>query len=82
MNTLLGVTDGDGDPDAPACTCQTDPHRGTCMTVAWTQPHAMVTDRGDVYYPTNAGDAYEFARYYSARPLRPDVFPFAPKAGP
>lgn len=77
--TLLGVVDG-----TPQCTCgagdnPTATHRAVCLTVAWTQPHAMVTDSGQVFYPTTPGDAYQFASYHQARPLRPDVFPFHPK---
>lgn len=71
---------------APACTCGGFPQRGrpgapvlhsiTCMAEAWTQPHAMVTDDGDVFYPDNEEDARHFTEGFDARPLRPDVFPF------
>lgn len=45
-------------------------HDIDCATVAETQPHAMVNDAGDVFYPDNAEDAQWFAREHGARPLR------------
>lgn len=71
MTSLQGVA-----PDPPPCTCGQDPHRASCMVVAWTQPHAMVSDRGEVFYPYSRGDAWELASLHRARPLRPDVFPY------
>ena len=63
-------------PDAftLACTCyaMTDLHDIDCATVAATQPHAMVNDAGDVFYPDNAEDAEWFAREHDARPLSPE----------
>lgn len=49
-------------------------HSVTCLTVAATQPNAMIDDDGDVYYPDNPEDADHFALHYGARPLDPDGF--------
>lgn len=41
--------------------------------VAATQPHAMVNDAGDVFYPDSPEDAAWFAAEHNARPLHPDA---------
>jgi hypothetical protein len=42
-------------------------HRIGCQTTAATQPHAMVNDTGDVFYPDSAIDAALFALDHGAR---------------
>lgn len=37
--------------------------------VAATEPHAMVNDDGEVFYPDGAEDAAYFAEHHGARPL-------------
>lgn len=52
------------------CTCGADAgglHSIVCMTVAADQPHAMVDDHGDVYYPDNEDDAAVFIEHHGAR---------------
>lgn len=57
-------------PPAPACTCGgQDVHSLHCLAVAATQPHAMINDSGEVFYPDNADDADFFAREHGARPV-------------
>ena len=58
---------------APACTCgaSTSLHDVDCLKVAATQPHAMINDAGDVFYPDDASEAEWFAREHDARPLNP-----------
>lgn len=53
------------------CTCGAvgELHSITCLWEAWTQPHAMVNDHGEVFYPDNAEDAAHFAEHEGARPL-------------
>lgn len=46
-------------------------HSIDCLTVAATQPHAMINDRLDVFYPDSPEDADHFARTYGARFLDP-----------
>lgn len=41
------------------------------LDVAATQPHAMVNDAGDVFYPDGPEDAAEFAAEHGARFLNP-----------
>jgi hypothetical protein len=39
------------------------------LEVAATQPHVMVNDDGDVFYPDSPEDAAYFAEHHAARPL-------------
>lgn len=48
----------------------------TSLEAAVEQPHAMVNEDGDVFYPDSAEDAAWFAREHAARPLNPNAFPF------
>lgn len=56
---------------AAACTCGTSTtlHSVECLTVAVTQPHAMVNVQGDVFYPDSREDAEDFYNEYGARYL-------------
>lgn len=56
------------------CTCRAAAgalHSICCLISAATQPHAMIDDDGDVYYPDNPDDAQHFADAYGARMLDP-----------
>lgn len=61
------------------CTCGVGVdalHLITCMTVAVTQPNAMVDPDGEVYYPDDVADAVRLYRTCEAVPVNPDVWPF------
>lgn len=61
------------------CTCGAEAdalHSITCMTVAVTQPHAMVCPDGFMFYADNEDDARQFALDFDARPVSPEVWPF------
>jgi hypothetical protein len=69
VTALLGVAAG------PECTCGAGDdrlHSITCMVVAATQPHAMVNDSGEVFYPDSEEDEAFFAEHHGARRLHPD----------
>lgn len=51
-------------------------HSITCIVEARTQPHAMVNDHGEIFYPDDIEDALAFAREEGARPLNSGDFPF------
>lgn len=53
------------------CTCGTRGplHSIVCMGVAAAQPHAMVNDAGEVFYPDDPDDAAWFAEQHGAYPL-------------
>lgn len=61
------------------CTCRPQEGRGgravlhsiDCLTEAATQPHAMVNDELEVFYPDNPDDAAHFVHEYGARFLDP-----------
>lgn len=55
------------EPDCTCSTFRTDLHSITYMVTAVTQPHAMVNDAGDVFYPDGPGDAVWFAEHEGAR---------------
>lgn len=70
--------------DDDRCRCG-QVHSIDCITVARTQPHAMVDPDGGIYYPDNLEDARAFAQEEEAVPLCPADFPFDlddPKAPP
>jgi hypothetical protein len=50
--------------------------RTESLDVALSQPHAMVNDSGEVFYPDGEEDARWFADEHGARPLNADAFPF------
>lgn len=51
----------------PECTCPGRWHAIDCATVAATQPHVMVNDDREVFYPDGPEDAAYFAREHGAR---------------
>ena len=53
------------------CTCmgRDTGHTIWCLAIAASQPHAMINDEGEVFYPDNDADAALFARYHDAYPL-------------
>jgi (2Fe-2S) ferredoxin len=51
-------------------------HQLKCLTVAVTQPNAMVNPEGDVFYADDGDDARRLVRHHEAEPLSPDVWPF------
>ena len=61
------------------CTCRPQEERARrpalhsidCLINAATQPHAMVNDEFEVFYPDNPEDAAHFAHEYDARFLDP-----------
>lgn len=66
--------------DEPTCTCRPTPgpalvpdpiHAVDCAVTAATQPHAMVDDLGQVFYPDSAIDMAWFAREHGARFMDP-----------
>lgn len=82
MSPLLGVAGPAGD----GCTCDDIPavkdgrlppgtHRIDCPVEAASQPHAMINDAGEVFYPDGPVDARLFADEDGARPLDPGRFP-------
>lgn len=64
--SLQGVT-----PAGPDCGCP-DRCRVDCPTVAASQPHAMVNDAGEVFYPDGPEDAAYFAEHHGAHPIGPE----------
>lgn len=70
--------------DTDRCTCRPLPterggppaHRIDCLTQTVDQPHAMINDHDEVFYPDDREDARVFATEEGARPVRPDRFPY------
>lgn len=56
------------------CTCNTvgNLHAITCLITAAGQPHAMVNDALEVFYPDGPEDAQVFALHHGAEMLNPD----------
>jgi hypothetical protein len=60
---------------APSADLPDLPHINS-LEAARSQPHAMVNDQGDVFYPDSEEDARWFAEEHGAWPLDAAAFPF------